>query len=41
MLGHVFASVLPIAISAAVVVVVLTGGLDYFRRTELTFADMV
>jgi lipopolysaccharide transport system permease protein len=41
MLGHGSASVLPIAISSAVVVVVLTGGLYYFRRTELTFADMV
>jgi homopolymeric O-antigen transport system permease protein len=41
MLGHGSASILPIAISVAVVIVVLTGGLYYFRRTELTFADMV
>jgi lipopolysaccharide transport system permease protein len=41
MLGRSSASLLPIAISGVVVVVVLTGGLYYFRRTELTFADMV
>jgi lipopolysaccharide transport system permease protein len=29
------------AVSAAVVAVVLTGGLFYFRRTERTFADVV
>lgn len=41
LLGHGSASLLPIAVSSMVVAVVLTSGLYYFRRTELTFADMV
>jgi homopolymeric O-antigen transport system permease protein len=41
LLGHGSAPLAAIAVSAAVVLVVLTGGLYYFRRTELTFADMV
>jgi lipopolysaccharide transport system permease protein len=40
-LGQGSASMMPIAISTGVVAVVLTAGLFYFRRTELTFADMV
>ncbi|MDI1253519.1 hypothetical protein [Thermomonas sp.] len=31
----------PLALSCAVVVVMLVSGLWYFRRTERTFADMI
>ena len=41
LLGRGSVSVMTIAISTGVVVLVLTAGLFYFRRTELTFADLV
>jgi lipopolysaccharide transport system permease protein len=41
LLGTAHAPLLLLAISSAVVLVLLAGGLVYFRRTEATFADLV
>jgi lipopolysaccharide transport system permease protein len=41
LVGHAAAPVLPVVVSTIVIVLVLAGGVLYFRRTELTFADTV
>jgi homopolymeric O-antigen transport system permease protein len=41
LLGNAMPSLVPIAISIAIVIALLFGGIRFFRRMEETFADIV